>query len=230
MEHAEAGSLLHTAEVVHFATLGVMILVYVLRLFWLLRFKAGRDRQAPGERFGDTSLSPAMYSMMNVAMPWAMESTRKDLLFYVSFVVFHLGVAAGITFAFLSSVYRPLFEIPAVAHAFMVIIGAALLVSVIRIVRRLVVPVMRLISTPDDYFALLTLTVWFALGVPAVGSMAGIVAGDVYLAAYLFATSFFLIYVPFSKISHYLYYPFTRYYIGKTLGHRGSLPAVRAQG
>ena len=37
-------------------------------------------------------------------------------------------------------------------------------------------------------------------------------------------TSFFLIYVPFSKISHYLYYPFTRYWLGKTLGHRGSMP------
>ena len=230
MEHPEAGNLLYTAEVVHFSALGVMILVYTLRLFWLFRFKVGRDRQAPGERLGDTSLSPALYSMMNVAMPWAMESTRRDLLFYVSFVIFHLGVAAGITFAFLSSLYRPLFEIPAVAYAFMAIIGAAFLVSVIRIVRRLVVSVMRLISTPDDYFALFTLTVWFAIGVPAVASMIGILEGDVYLVAYLFATSFFLIYVPFSKISHYLYYPFTRYYIGKTLGHRGSLPAARVQG
>ena len=71
MGNAPAGGLLHTAESVHFAALGVMILVYALRLYWLLRFKAGRDRQAPGERFGNTSLSPAIYSMMNVAMPWA---------------------------------------------------------------------------------------------------------------------------------------------------------------
>ena len=230
MEHAQAGNLLHTAEVVHFVALGVMILVYTIRLFWLLRFKAGRDRQAPGERFGNTSLFPAMYSMMNVAMPWGMESTRKGFLFYLSFVVFHLGVVAGISFAFLSSLYRPLFEIPVVAYAFMAMIGAALLISLIRIIRRFVRPVMRLISTPDDYFALFTLTVWFALGVPAVASIVGVVTGEVYLVAYLFATSFFLVYVPFSKISHYIYYPFTRYYIGKTLGHRGSMPAVRTQG
>jgi hypothetical protein len=30
--------------------------------------------------------------------------------------------------------------------------------------------------------------------------------------------------VPFSKISHYLYYPFTRYYLGKSLGYRGVYP------
>ena len=230
MQNAQASSLLHTAEIIHFAALGVMVLVYALRLAWLLRFKAGRDRQAPGERFGNTSLSPALYSMMNVAMPWAMESTRRGLLFYLTFVVFHLGVVAGITFAFLGSLYRPLFEIPTVAYLFMALIAGALLVSLIRIVRRLVRPVMRLISTPDDYFALLTLTVWFALGVPAVASVLGLVPGETYMVAYLFATSFFLVYVPFSKISHYLYYPFTRYYIGKTLGHRGSLPAMGTQG
>jgi nitrate reductase gamma subunit len=111
----------------------------------------------------------------------------------------------------------------------MAMIGGALLVSIIRIFRRFISSVLRLISSPDDYFALFTLTVWFALGVPAVASMVGIVEGEIFLVAYLFATSFFLVYVPFSKISHYLYYPFTRYYIGKTLGHRGSMPAARAQ-
>jgi hypothetical protein len=37
-------------------------------------------------------------------------------------------------------------------------------------------------------------------------------------------TTLFLIYVPFSKISHYLYYPFSRYFMGKTMGHRGVFP------
>jgi hypothetical protein len=45
---------------------------------------------------------------------------------------------------------------------------------------------------------------------------------------YFVLTAFFLIYVPFSKISHYLYYPFTRYYFGKTMGHRGIYPMRRA--
>ena len=86
---------------------------------------------------------------------------------------------------------------------------------------------MRLISTPDDYFSLFTLTVWFGIGILCMAYITGHLEGEGYLIAYLYATSFFLVYVPFSKISHYLYYPFTRYWIGKTLGHRGSMPARR---
>ena len=57
--------------------------------------------------------------------------------------------------------------------------------------------------------------------------LAGALESEGNMIAYLFATSFFLIYVPFSKISHYLYYPFTRFWIGRTLGHRGSMPATK---
>jgi hypothetical protein len=40
-------------------------------------------------------------------------------------------------------------------------------------------------------------------------------------------TAFFLVYVPFSKICHYLYYPFTRFYLGRSMGHRGAFPRGR---
>jgi nitrate reductase gamma subunit len=106
-------------------------------------------------------------------------------------------------------------------------LAAAFLVGIYRIVRRLVVPVMRLISTPDDYFSLVLLTVWFLLGILALGHIAGPLQSELYLVAFLLATSFFLVYVPFSKISHYLYYPFTRFWLGRSLGHRGSLPYAR---
>jgi len=230
MEHAEAGGLLHIAEIAHWIALAIMGVVYVMRLAWLFRYKAGRDRQLPGERHGNTSAYPALYSLGNVAMPWLMESTRQNIPFYLSFVIFHLGVVAGISFAIVGSAYPPIVQIPLVANVLMALIGAAFLVSVGRVIRRLARPVLRLISTPDDYFSLVTLTVWFGLGVPAVAHVAGLFAGEGYLVAYLFATSFFLVYVPFSKISHYLYYPFTRIWIGRTLGHRGSMPAVVARG
>jgi len=226
MEQPESSSLLHIAEVVHWIALAVMMLVYTLRLMWLFKFKGARDRQKPGEQ-GDTSLRPALYSLGNVAMPWAMESTRKGMGFYFSFIIFHLGVAAGIFAAFISGLYPPFLETAVVAYIFTVIIGAAFLVSVGRIVRRIVRPVLRLISTPDDYFSLFTLTVWFAIGVLAMLYLGGALEGEGYMVAYLFATSFFLIYVPFSKISHYLYYPFTRFWLGRTLGHRGSMSTIK---
>ena len=34
--------------------------------------------------------------------------------------------------------------------------------------------------------------------------------------------------VPFSKIGHYLYYPITRYYLGRSLGYRGVFPIQKS--
>ncbi len=215
---------LHVIEIVHWAALGIMTFVYTIRLFWLFSFPGGRDRQKVGDH-GTTSLGPAIYSLGNVAMPWAMESTRKGMGFYLSFVIFHLGVVAGIFLAFVSSLYRPLMEMQTVAYAFMAILGAAFLVAVYRVIRRFVSPVMKLISTPDDYFSVIMLMGWFLTGALAQAHIFGLLPSAWYLVIFLAATSFFLVYVPFSKISHYLYYPFTRYWLGKTLGHRGSMPA-----
>ncbi|MCP4679640.1 MAG: respiratory nitrate reductase subunit gamma [Deltaproteobacteria bacterium] len=219
---------LHTVEIVHWAALGIMGLVYTIRLFWLFKFNAGRDRQLPGD-MGRTDMGPAMYSMFNVAMPWAMESTRggKGFGFWVSFVLFHIGVVAGIFLAIFSSLMPEFFQDQTVAQVFIGILGVSFIVGLGRIFRRLGKPVMRLISTPDDYFSLFMITGWFLTGVLAQAHIGGYLPNPLYLIIFLAATSFFLIYVPFSKISHYLYYPFIRYYIGKTLGHRGSMPAPR---
>jgi nitrate reductase gamma subunit len=228
MPQHEPSALLHTVEIIHWSALAVMGLVYTIRLWWLLRFRATRDRQAPGNPARTDGRRGALYSLANVAMPWAMESTRRKPFFYATFVLFHLGVAAGIGLAFLSSLAPGLVAQPAYAAVSGTLLAVAFVVAVGRIVRRVVTPYLRLISSPDDYFSVIMLTFWFALGLLAQLYVAGVLAGEGYLVAFLLATSFFLIYVPFSKISHYLYYPFTRFWLGRTLGHRGSMPPVRA--
>ncbi len=227
MPSTEPGPLLHTVEIVHWTALAVMAVVYAARIAWLFRFRGTRDRQAPGNLSRTTPMKGALHSLANVAMPWTMESTRRGFLFYLTFVLFHLGVVAGIGLAFLSTVATGFVSAPAVAAITGSLLSAAFLVALYRFARRIGRPVMRLISTPDDYFSLAMLTVWFALGVLTQAALAGVLAGEGYLVAYLLLTSFFLVYVPFSKISHYLYYPFTRFWIGRTLGHRGAMPAVR---
>ncbi|MEP0773576.1 MAG: hypothetical protein HRF46_04340 [Acidobacteriota bacterium] len=228
MPQHEPSALLHTVEIIHWIALGIMGVVYSIRVWWLLRFRATRDRQAPGNPERTNARKGALYSLANVAMPWAMESTRRKPLFYATFVLFHLGVVAGISLAFLSSLAPDLVASPAYAALSGALLAVAFVVAVGRIVRRLTTPYLRLISSPDDYFSVIMLTFWFALGVLAQLYLAGVVQGEGFLVAFLIATSFFLIYVPFSKISHYLYYPFTRYWLGRTLGHRGSMPSVRA--
>ncbi len=227
--HGEPSGALQTAEIVHWITLSVMVVVYTMRIRWLRSFKAGKDRSPPGGGGRTSAKRGAYFSLANVAMPWSMESTRRNFFFYVTFVVFHLGVACGIALAFISTLYRPLLENPAVAWTFGTLTGLAFLIGIYRMLRRLTVPVIRLISTPDDYFSLVMLTLWFLLGTVTQAHIAGApqFPQEGWVIAYLYLTSFFLLYVPFSKISHYLYYPFTGWWIGKALGHRGSYPALR---
>jgi len=195
-----------------------MALIYTFRLIWILRFKSGRERtKAAGSEAAGVG-----FSLMNVAMPWAMESTRKRPWFYAQFVIFHLGVLAAITATFIIPYAPGLFRTRAIARLFQVIIGAACLVGILRFIRRLRNPALRLISTADDYLSLALMILFFAAGVLAVPNEVG--KAEWPIAVFFGLTAFFLIYVPFSKICHYLYYPFSRYFLGRTLGHRGAMP------
>jgi len=220
------------SELLHFAehplqegALAVMATVYALRIAWLLHFKAGRDRQAPTGSRPPVMPRGILYSWLNIAMPWAMESTRTHAVLYVQFAVFHLGVTAAIALSFVIPYAPGWLESRALVVGLQGVMGAAFLVGLLRMYRRLSQPTMRAISTPDDYFSLTLLTVWMLFAVLAAPNDA--TRGEGVLLTYFFLTAFFLIYVPFSKISHYLYYPFTRFYLGKTLTHRGVYPIRR---
>ncbi|MGD8699198.1 MAG: hypothetical protein PVJ43_07905 [Gemmatimonadales bacterium] len=221
------------SEFLHFSehtlqeiALGFMALVYTTRIVWFLRFKAGGERQAATGPAGTTPARGILYSWANVAMPWAMESTRRHYLIYAQFVIFHLGVTAAIGLSFIIPYAPGLLESQALVVALQMIIAGAFLVGMVRIIRRMRDPYMRAISSPDDYFSLALLTVWFFFATLAVPNQTS--GGEWHLLGFFILTAFFLVYVPFSKISHYLYYPFTRYYLGKTMGYRGVYPVRRA--
>jgi nitrate reductase gamma subunit len=219
--------LLHFAEhTLQEVALLTMAVVYALRVRWLLSFKAGRDRQAPTGALDTTPQKGILYSMAVVAMPWAMESTRNKKFFYFQFVLFHIGVTLAILLSFIIPYFPSLLtSFPILVTLFQVFIGAAFIVGCGRLIRRISSIYIRSISSPDDYFSLILLTVWFAFAFFA--SPNQYQQGEGILITYFMLTAFFLIYVPFSKISHYLYYPFARFYFGRSMGHRGVYPIRR---
>jgi nitrate reductase gamma subunit len=220
------------SESLHFAAhrlqelaLGFMAVVYAIRIAWYLRFRAGGDRQAPAAGPGRPPVRGVLYSWAIIGMPWAMESTRRRPFLWIQFVLFHLGVTAAIALSFIIPYGPGLLEGRGPVLFLQVLIGAALAVGVVRMVRRVGDRYMRAISSPDDYFSLVLLTVWFFFAVLAAPNDPA--RGEWRLLGFFILTAFFLIYVPFSKISHYLYYPFTRFYLGRTLTHRGVYPIRR---
>lgn len=213
-----------TAHTLHTAALVAMGVIYTIRLIWLFtRFKSGRERQPKTGLPGTTRAKGVIYSWMVIALPWSMESQRNNLLFWLSFVVFHIGVAAAITLSIFIIPYFPqVLTFEWLKIGLQVLMGVSFAIGLIRIGRRIASKYMRAISTPDDYFSILILTVWFAFAYFAV--LNDTTRGEWHLITFFIMTSFLLVYVPFSKISHYLYYPFTRYWLGKSMGHRGVYP------
>lgn len=201
--------------------LAFMAVVYVLRLAWILHFRPVRER---GLAQGDAGRG-AGYALAGVALPGAMESIRRKPIFYAQFLLFHLGVVAAITATFIIPYAPGLFEKRLIVLAFQIVIGAACLAGILRLVRRLSDRRLRAVSRPDDYLSILMMILFFGAGVLAVPNHPR--DGETALIAFFILTAFFLVYVPFSKICHYLYYPFIRFDLGRSLGHRGVWPPVR---
>ena len=202
---------------VQIAALTFMSLLYILKVWQLMKLKPIVDL-APGR--GDPNAG-MRFSMMTVAMPWEMESYRKKPMKYIEFAVFHLGIAAAILATFLIPYWPKVMLIPAIKFPALIFILLGLLCGVSRLVKRISSPVMRTISVPDDYFSIILLNCYLlfaALAIPVAET------NGWQIVVFFLLTTFFLIYVPFSKISHYLLWPFSRYYIGKHFGKRGVYP------
>lgn len=195
--------------------LAFMAVVYLVKIRWLLRFRApvertpARGSEARGVR----------YALTTLARPWELPSTRVHWFRWVEFAVFHVGVAAAIALTFVMPYWPRLVGARPVVLAFQLIFGLATLAALSRLGRRMARPELRLITSPDDVFSLVLLTAWLVAGILAAPQRS-----EPSLIAFFGLTAFFLVYVPFSKISHYIYWPFIRYYVGRHLGHRGAYP------
>lgn len=220
--HQLSPFLAFTEDKLQIAALTFMFVVYILKVRWILSYTAGKERQAhTGSPDTDARIG-AVYSLFNIAMPWGMSSTRQHPLFWLQFALFHTAVAISILMSFIIPYVPGLIANQYIIYFLQAVFGAAVLIGLGRLIRRLVSPYMRAISTPDDLFAVGLLVVWFAFALMAAPNRPA--ETEFWLLGYFLLTAFFLVYVPFSKISHYIFYPFTRWYFGKTMGHRGVFP------
>ena len=200
---------------VHHYALGFMALVYALKIWWILKRKPAKERTPARGDHG----KGIRYSFMLIAMPWEIESQRKTPLRWIEFAIFHIGVAVAIAGTFTLSIAPQIISHNLTIWIMQGMLILALAAGLNRMFRRIALPHMRAISSPDDYFSIVMLNVW--LGSAVWGVMQ---TSELALLIYFSMTTFFLITVPFTKISHYIFWPFIRFYIGKHLAHRGVFP------
>lgn len=205
-------------EPVQYVCLAFMALMYTIKIRQLLKKPFPAEK---AELKGDR-VAGALHSLTNVLRPWDMESTEKNLYFYTEFLIFHIAVALTIGSTFLIPLV-PFLMTPTVTAVFMVFMGLAFLIGLRRIYRRFTVPEIKIISSPDDYFAIILMTVFFGVGVVTMWLWTQGNPETGWMWLFFLMTTFFLIYVPFSKISHYVLYPFGRVNFGMVFGGRGIL-------
>ena len=199
------------------AALAFMAIVYFLKIRWLLSFPAGKERTPARGDHGKA----IRYAYATLAMPWELPGTRVHWIHYIEFAVFHIAVAVAIALTLIMPYWptsrRLARDGPGPAGRLR---RRGRWWRVSRLLRRILRADMRDISSPGrlllpgDARRLVRRQEWpppRRRSEPA-------------LVAFFGLTAFFLVYVPFSKISHYIYWPFIRYYMGKHFGHRGVYP------
>jgi hypothetical protein len=200
-------------HLVHLIATPVMIVLYTVRLVMLMRSRLVKDR-SPDPK-GDITKG-IIDAFLTIAMPWKMESTRKHWTHYLEFVIFHIGLLLNISLAYLIT-YAAGIMTDLVRLVFVVSIALSLLVGIFRFVRRFTQPDLKIISSFDDYFSLFLVLLFNATGILI---LRNIEWGSY---AYFVIVGLFLVYAPFSKIHHYLYYPFARVFYGTEFSRKGIL-------
>lgn len=208
---------MHQVEhLTHVIGTSILVGLYALRLWFLFRRRVSRDLAS--NPVGDVWKS-IVASFFIIVTPWRMESTRRHWFHYAEFVAFHAGAFTNILTSFLIT-YAPKTFVAQIRYVLAAVIALGLLAGLVRLGRRIFMPEVRVISTFDDYFALFMV---MAFGVTGIGAVLYQGEGwNLWLLVYFVIAGLFLVYEPFSKIRHYLYYPFTRYFFGNLYGRRGT--------
>jgi hypothetical protein len=182
------------------------------RLLWIFsRLPRPQDRSAPK----GSAQAGILYAFTLGMAPWAKESTRLHSRAYLRGVAFHLGIFLGLV-VFLASPW--LEGQPSSAKALLALgAGLGAFFGLAGFIFRLAEPNLKAISTPDDYFTVLVVSLFLACE-------ALWLAGLLALPVFYGMAVVMLVYGPFSKIRHCLYFAASRLFFGKFVGSRAVLP------
>jgi hypothetical protein len=153
-----------------------------------------------------------LYAFTLGMAPWEKESTRLHWIAYIRGILFHVGifVAFGVLFVspWLDVIPLPILWLAAVVTGVGAVAGFA------GIAMRLAEENTRVLSLPDDYFSVFLASLFAALAFVVLLSPAA-------LPVFYVVTAVMLVYIPFSKIRHCVYFFYSKFFFGQGFGHRG---------
>lgn len=155
------------------------------------------------------------YALTLGMMPWTKESTRLHAVAYLRGVGFHLVVFLVLVL-FLASPWLGLLP-EAFRILLAVICGVGSLLAFWGFLARFIDQGLKVLSTPDDYFAVLLVSLFLT-------SAAAMLATPALLPLFYLIAALTFIYMPLGKIRHCLYFAFSRIFFGRFFGRRAVFP------
>lgn len=197
----------------------VSVIVFIGGSLYRLVSMAVLAKKKDGLIYTYMSLRYALRSILHWITPFGSENMRKHPVMTIVTFVFHISLFAAPLFLFAHiSLIHESWEVSwwfmpnALADVLtLVVVGACFFF----LVRRIVLPEVNYLTTLSDYIILLIVAMPFITGfwayhqLPGV-SLAGIlhiISGEILLAV-----------IPFTRLSHMLFFPFTRGYMGSEFG------------
>lgn len=155
-----------------------------------------------------------LWSFTSGMAPWAKESARIHWIAYVRGVIFHIAIFLAAAYL-VAALWLP--QIPEPLRLSLgLLFGIGTIAGLVGFGIRLADPIMRLLSTPDDYFALALTSLFLA-------SAAMSTHLTDYLPVFWIISGLTMAYAPFGKLRHFIYFFYVRVFLGLTFGRRGVL-------
>lgn len=153
-----------------------------------------------------------LYAFTLGMAPWEKESTRRHWLAYLRGIFYHVGIfmafAVLLVSPWLSAIPKSLVWLAILGTACGAAFGFA------GILMRLTEEDTRVLSVPDDYFSVFLASLFVALAFLTL-----LVAAV--LPVFYVVAAVLLVYIPFSKIRHCVYFFYSKFFFGLNFGRRG---------
>ena len=180
------------AQILAYLSLAFAVLAFGWRLRQFNALARPADRSTPK----GIPAAGVRYAFTLGMAPWAKESTRRHPAAYLRGIGFHLGIFLGLALFVAAPGWDRLPQTARLPLAVLAGIGA--LLGLIGFIARFSEPTLRALSTPDDYFAVLLVTLFLTTGSTALLAPAA-------LPAFLLTSALTLLYAPLGKIRHCIY-------------------------
>jgi hypothetical protein len=162
-----------------------------------------------------------IYSYTIGMLPWKKESARLHKLVYIRGVLLHLGIFSSIVLLWLS-LFADIKSLSG-GLAFSPFLGLGFLAGLTAVVARIIDKNLRALNRPDDFVSLVLVTLMM---LSAFGFILDIIGREVFWGV----VSTMLLYLPWSKIPHVVYFFFAKNLYTIYYGRRGVMPAPKKVG